>query len=514
MNLTTDKWIPVVWEDGKADKVSLLEVFLQGDKIRDLAVRPHERIALMRLLICVAQAALGGPKDRAEWKTCRNRLPQAAADYLAKWKPAFELFGDGPRFLQVKAVGSAPAELDKTNFIDADMTTLFNQEVMPGRLFEEDWIIFRLLTYQAFSAGGCCGGSFRDVDGKLKPQKGKNGPCRDGSAFHCYLRSNNLLDTVYRNLITVEDVLMLKPLLWGRPVWELSCMTSVELEKHADLGASYLGRLVPISRALWLQVDRQTVMIANGLNYPGLSSDGLRLEPAMAVKKCTDKQGRESRRPVTAKSGESIRHPWRELQSVLMLQRDGCGGPLTLRNVDDSALFDLWLGAFVTDQAKTEDSVEFVFARVPQAMFSDIQVQNVYAKGVTFSARVETRLLYAGECYRVALEHSVGDEFAATKAFASMRRGEKERARALVIPMMSSYWTLLESQVGKLMDGAAQLDLDQWMVCVNKSARAAYKLSCPHETPRQLKAYSLGLSVLLKTVEAESNEPATEEIEE
>ena len=48
MNLTTGKWIPVVWADGKSDKVSLLDVFQRGEEIRDLAVRPHERIALMR----------------------------------------------------------------------------------------------------------------------------------------------------------------------------------------------------------------------------------------------------------------------------------------------------------------------------------------------------------------------------------------------------------------------------------------------------------------------------------
>ena len=60
MNLTIDKWIPVVWHDGRHDSVSLNDVFLSGDKICDLSVRPHERIALMRLLVCIAQAALDG----------------------------------------------------------------------------------------------------------------------------------------------------------------------------------------------------------------------------------------------------------------------------------------------------------------------------------------------------------------------------------------------------------------------------------------------------------------------
>jgi CRISPR system Cascade subunit CasA len=60
MNLSTDAWIPIVWIEGKSGIVSLREAFERGHRIQDLAVRPHERIALMRLLICIAQAALDG----------------------------------------------------------------------------------------------------------------------------------------------------------------------------------------------------------------------------------------------------------------------------------------------------------------------------------------------------------------------------------------------------------------------------------------------------------------------
>ena len=74
MNLTTDAWIPIVWNDGKPGTVSLREAFERGHEIQDLALRPHERIALMRLLICIAQAALDGPRDYADWKACRPRI--------------------------------------------------------------------------------------------------------------------------------------------------------------------------------------------------------------------------------------------------------------------------------------------------------------------------------------------------------------------------------------------------------------------------------------------------------
>jgi len=49
-------------------------MFETGHQIQDLAVRPHERIALMRLLICIAQSALDGPEDYDDWNGCRPRL--------------------------------------------------------------------------------------------------------------------------------------------------------------------------------------------------------------------------------------------------------------------------------------------------------------------------------------------------------------------------------------------------------------------------------------------------------
>lgn len=513
MNLTTDKWIPIIWNDGRSDKVGLLEAFLQGDKIRDLAVRPHERIAVMRLLICVSQAALDGPKDREDWRTCRTRLPQSAADYLAKWKHAFELFGDGQRFLQMRAEGAARAAIDKLNFVDADMTTLFNQEVTPGHIFEEDSIVFRLLTYQSFAGGGTTGGTFLDADGRAKPQKGKNGPCRDGSALHCYLRADSLIETIYRNLCTVEDIDMLRPLKWGLPAWELGFASLQEFERHTDFPSTYLGRLAPLSRSLWLEDDRRTVMNANGLAYPGLSADGIRLEPAIAVVAHRDKQGRESRRPVTAKVGESVQHPWRELHSVLMLQKDGCGGPLTLRNADESAMFDLWVGAFVTTRAKVDDSVEFVFAQVPQEMLCDPRVRTVYAEGVATAVRVEARLRYAVQCYRVALEHAVENQPTAAKLLMSMLKREREKLWAVVVPVLSAYWTRLETHVAGLLDASVRLDLKDWNAIVRQSMHTAYELACPHGTPRQLKAYSFGLSALFRPVETSEEEPASEETE-
>ena len=82
-------------EGRQAATVSLRDAFVRGHELQDLAVRPHERIALMRLLVCVAQAALDGPHDFDDWESSQPRIATAALDYLERWQNAFELFGIG-----------------------------------------------------------------------------------------------------------------------------------------------------------------------------------------------------------------------------------------------------------------------------------------------------------------------------------------------------------------------------------------------------------------------------------
>jgi hypothetical protein len=55
MNLVDDPWIPCIRRDGMVRPASLRDCFTCDD-IVDLAVRPHERVALMRLLLCVSYA--------------------------------------------------------------------------------------------------------------------------------------------------------------------------------------------------------------------------------------------------------------------------------------------------------------------------------------------------------------------------------------------------------------------------------------------------------------------------
>ena len=133
MNLVTDNWMPVVTEKSSKELVCLEESFLHGQQIRDLAVTPPQRIALMRLLICITQAALDGPEDEEDWFYCKPDIPQKASDYLDKWKSKFELYGNDA-FMQISELtcneGGEKAldALDCRSPQGGSATPLFQQE--------------------------------------------------------------------------------------------------------------------------------------------------------------------------------------------------------------------------------------------------------------------------------------------------------------------------------------------------------------------------------------------------
>jgi len=280
MNLANDPWIPIVWSDGKLGSVSLSDAFEHGDEIRDLAVRPHERIALMRLLICVAQVALDGPVDSENWKTCRSNIPAATAEYLAGWRKAFELFGDGQRFLQISGLkkpmmageeeeaGNSTSKLDLA-LASGNNSTLFDNAGGAPREFAPASLATMLLTFQCFSPGGRIGVAL--WEGEQTPGKGSSNhsPCLAGGMLHTLIRGNTLLDALHRNLLNKAQV---KQLYgdghWGRAVWELMPQHLADDEAIQNATSTYLGRLIPLSRAIYFTDDCRSSILANGLDYP------------------------------------------------------------------------------------------------------------------------------------------------------------------------------------------------------------------------------------------------------
>ncbi len=511
MNLTTDNWIPVVWEDGRADKVSLLEVFKNGDKIRDLAVRPHERIALMRLLICIAQAALDGPKDRADWQTCRERLPKAAADYLAKWKHAFELFGDGQRFLQVTNVKTAkecdetssPSKLDLV-LATGNMSTLFDNAGGSERSFPADSLALLLLTFQNFSPGGL----ISDVkwNGVNMGRTSNHAPCIVKAMLHTYLTRHSLAETLRANLLCRDHIETLG-YQWGKPIWEAMPEGPGAEMRIANATRTYLGRLVPVSRAVLLLPAGMGMTMGAAVLY---DPEWREVAATVVVR---DRNNQPER---TVLSGSLEKSIWREAHSLSVLAsatNQNLGGPLALAMFREGIGTDVWCGALVANKAKLLDAVESVL-HIPASMFGDAG-QRLYQQGVQQAELWGHRINHAvSTCHRELHDELDKAEF--------RKRGNLIKQKAT-----SHYWTAIEQHVPQLLalvedptplsperSAKEEWGCTEWGKALARAAREAYELACPHETPRQLKAYSLGLAALFKPVETEVKETATEETDE
>lgn len=101
-NLLEEKWIPVLYRDGKTDRVGIYRALSDAGKIRQLAAsNPMDRVALLRFLLAVlmwckedAKSALAALDEKSVG------IPESWLDKLKENKDSFNLLGDGKRFYQ------------------------------------------------------------------------------------------------------------------------------------------------------------------------------------------------------------------------------------------------------------------------------------------------------------------------------------------------------------------------------------------------------------------------------
>ena len=552
MNLAADKWIPVVRLEGQHDEVSLTTAFTEGDRIADLAARPPERIALMRLLLCGAHAALDPtgkaprPRNQDDWEACRSELPQAAKAYLSKWHDAFELFGDQKRFLQIpdlvpeKSDGDVDDNSAKPDQLDpvyavGNNTTLFDNAGGSPRSFAPVQLARMLVNFQSFALMKPIG-PVRWGKGTTKRNGAKgHALCLGNSFLHAFILGRNLLETIHWNMVSREMFQDRFDRLgdWGRPIWECFPASLSDSTAIANATTTYLGRLVPMSRAVKISDNGLSLVRGFSFEYPQFPD--FRAEPSNTEIANVKAQRRQL---LKTEPGKAL---WRQVPSILVLAKgDKPGGPLALRNIPAGTEFSLWVGGIATgpwngrkrarSDASVRDAVESVFPGVPHSLLIDVADQdtlteerrrNLYVAGVAFAEAFGQKTLWkAIHFYHLALSHQANTSGDLSALFTGLRKRSKQSERGHLASVnahaATAFWTKLENSGLDLVamakapvqttDAWRHIAASNWGRAVQFAALDAYDISCPHATPRQMKAYVLGRAVLIRP----DNEPADE----
>lgn len=473
MNLITDPWIPAITQDGRQRELSLLDLFASAHELRDVAAMPHEKVSLLRLLICITQAALDGPANHEVWETCRTDISAKACAYLEKWKTSFELFGEGQRFLQVPGLKvrdkdgglSIATKIDIT-LSSGNTSTLFDNASGITRSVAVNRLALTLLSFQCFSPGGLIGTALWNGVETPGNGKSKHAPCIPSGMLHAFLQGKTLLDTIHLNLLNKEEASDLGAGGWGHPIWAMPVDTISNQAAIHNATTSYLGRLVPVSRAIRLHAEGVEIVLANGIDYPLYP---IFREPAATVVERKDGPG-----ILGVSLGRSV---WRQLPAITVKRRaskDVLCGPLALPNLGDDHSCTLWIAALATDKAKIEDVIEAAYD-IPAGMFRD-SGRKLYEEGIDLAEQWQLAMWKGIKTYAASLK---------------LEPPPYDRGRQY-------FWTAVEQHVPKLLslagspETAGDLKTSPWGRALKEAAVAAYEHACPHQTPRQIEAFALG----------------------
>ncbi|MGL4398916.1 MAG: type I-E CRISPR-associated protein Cse1/CasA, partial [Luteolibacter sp.] len=453
--------------DGRSTSVSFHELFENAQQIADLAVPPHERISILRLLVCITQAAHGAPESSDDWPGWDEGLESSVAAYLTKWQEHFNLMGDGPRFLQAPITedGTEPAPTAKIvfNLATGNSVTLLDHEGNDAqpRTVTPAAIARAILTYQ----------NHFDCDFMGQSPAFKGAPVA-GTAIHAqhsFLMGENLRKTILLNCIDAES---LHPSCLGHPIWEGG--------KTSD----YLHRLVSCPCKLWLVDDGKRIHIHKGHQYGKYSATRIRETSATVI--VAKIKGVPT--PMLLKAGIAAAL-WRDLHCITVVQKSEASAPLTfLSHIDnlDNGEVSFWSGELVKTKGKVLDTVESVFT-VPFELFKPVgQVR--YQQGVVFAVVQSKRLIDSVKAYYANMMQRNGPTESAKRHFWNTLDQQSNILLTLLEGIATDHDPMGSADFGK--------GRDPWTLAVRAAADAAYEHTCPRGNPRQLQAYAAGLRVL------------------
>ncbi len=99
-NLLEERWIPVLYRDGRCERVGILKAFEDAGRIRQIAAtNPMDRIAVLRFLLALLYWCKGNPTEDSQAEI-DGAFPMKWFAKLEEHRDCFNLLGNGTRFYQ------------------------------------------------------------------------------------------------------------------------------------------------------------------------------------------------------------------------------------------------------------------------------------------------------------------------------------------------------------------------------------------------------------------------------
>lgn len=479
-NLVDEPWIPIVADK----KASLRDVFGMVE-LPALGGNPVQKIALLKLLLAIAQAACT-PADDTEWKDLGSEgLAARCLAYLDEWRGSFYLYGPQP-FLQMPGIEAAALQSYGAVLpeIASGNSTVLSQSQISRPLDDAEKAVL-LVQLMGFALGGKktdnsvvltpgYTGKFND---KGKSSTGRAGPSvAHMGLLHCALVGPSLKETIWLNLFTQEHISS-RPVFSsgkGTAPWEKmptgeACLVAQELQQ------SLMGRLIPLSRFI--------LLTEKGLHY----SEGIRhldyrdgmQDPSVAVDSNSKK--------IKALWVNPEKRPWRELTGLLTFlsqqksqgfscwQLEACmprlGNAVTT--------FGIWCGGLRVSSNAGEQYVSGTDDMVESQIWLENAVLN-QTWFLTLQQEMDFLNIQAKKLYGCVMSYLKKQSVA----------GEHTAAHATAL-----FWQQCESQFSTLLHYCGpSLDdsyaRQKWRKQCTEMVQAVYNSMCPNTSSRQMDAWA------------------------
>jgi len=519
MNLVTDRWLPVTDRNSRLHYISLNKLFEKSDEWQDLVLRPHERVSVMRFLICIVQGALDGGPSEDDWNDCIDEIPQTCLGYLNsdERKSCFNLHDDKNPFLQIadlEPFNKEPTPTTKLKFSLAtgNNSTLFDHAGIDvrreesRRLLENSDLLISMLSFNNFSPGGLYPqAKWKE---KITSKSGvKDAPCASQSMLHCFVRKDTVIETLHANILMKEQIINSYGENVGVPLWD--CFPSSPSDHDAIQNATqtYIGRLVPLSRWLKILPDRKTMLMGEGFVYPVYPD----FTEANAIEVFFTFKNKQERRILGCKATT----PWRELFAIttkrIADKGDIGGGPEAIKNQSPFKSYDLHVLALKRGggSASILDTVESVL-HVPDYFSQSEERRKSYNNSVKKAEFEALKLDESIQRYLSFLMPDMVEIVVKGIRGEKLKKKESEKYKFIKERVKSKYlihyWTLIEKERHLLMHYISLLGTERdkereeaqkaWLGVINRAARETYRTLCSQESPREVRAYVAGWQLL------------------